>query len=318
MWQKWYNKLGVYGEQIFRFERLIKVRRLKSNLEQIKSKFIYKKTGKMKKKFTFKGKTKEVKLLRSSGNYNFEKHKAKYREKHRKQNFWLRVFVSIAVIVGLIVFLNTSLFDVEKIKVEGNKYFEAEQIVNMANAKTGGNIFWGSDKREIKSRLSDNPYIEDVDVSMDLPRTLIITVKERIQKAYIKTGKKYIVMDGEGVVLNETKTKPKLTEILDIKIKNAEEGEKIEPVEQRNFDKLLAVIGMMKENNIHFKKLKITQGTLYAYVYENLLCTGKYKEVVENIENGNVGKVLVKLNKENITRGTISIGNEDYISFSPI
>lgn len=273
----------------------------------------------MKKKFTFKGKTKEVKSLhRSSGNYNYEKHKAEYRKKHRKQHFWLRVAATIAVLAGLIVFVNSAFFDVEEIQVRGNTYFESEQVITMADTKTGGNIFWGSDKHEIKARLSENPYIEDVDVSMKLPRTLIITVKERIQKAYIKTGKKYIVFDGEGVVLNETTTKPKLTEIVDIKIKNAEEGEKLEPVEQRNFDKLLEVIGMMSKNHIHFCKLKITQGTLYAYVFDKLLCTGKYKDVVENIENGNVGKVLVKLNKENISRGTITVGNEDYISFSPI
>lgn len=272
----------------------------------------------MKRKTKFAIKPKEVNFLRAPGAYNYEKHKEKYREKHRKQHFWLRVAIIVAIIVGAIIFARSSFFDVDQITVKGNKYFESDQIITMANAETGGNIFWGSNKSEIKKRLSKNPYISKVDVSMKLPRQLVITVEERIQRAYIKQGKEYVVIDGEGIVLNTTKTKPKLTEVVNIKIKTAQEGEALETVERKNFEKVLNIIDLMNENNIHFSKIKITQGTVYAYVYKDLICIGKYKDLVDNIESGNVGKVLVKLNQDHITRGKISVGNSEYISFSPV
>lgn len=272
----------------------------------------------MKKKAIFKEKPKELSLVRKKKDVDYETHRAKYQKRHTKKRFWIRFFAFIAVIVGVIVFLNSSYFDVENIEVEGNAYFENNQIINMANATKGGNIFWGSNKGEIKDRLLDNSYIEDVDVSMSLPRTLVITVTERKQEAYIKFKKKYIVLDGKGIVLRETGTKPMLTEIVNIKIRKTIPGEAVEPVEAHNFEKILEIIEKMEKNNIFFSKIMIKKGSVYAYVYEKLICKGSYKNFVKLLDDGKLGKILYKLSKEGTKRGTVTIGDGDYISFNPV
>ena len=280
---------------------------------------ILSKTGtKMKKKLIFKEKPKELSLVRKRKEVDYETHREKYQKRHTKKRFWVRFFVVIAVIVGAIVFLNSSFFDVDTIAVEGNEYFESDQIINMANASKGGNVFWGSNKGEIKERLLDNPYIEDVETSVKLPRTLVITVTERKQEAYIKLQKKkYLVLDGKGVVLRETSTKPMLTEIVNIKIRKTIEGEELQPIEAQNFKKILKIINTMDEKNIFFSKIMIKQGKVYAYVYEKLICKGSYKNFTKLLDNGKLGKILYKLSKEGIKRGTVTIGDGDYISFNP-
>lgn len=270
------------------------------------------------KKSIFSKKPKEIKSVRSAGNYNYEKHKEKYRKKRRKQNFWLRVFVTLGIIVGAVFFLNSSFFDVEKIVVEGNNYFEDEQIINISNAQTGNNIFWGSQKGEIKKRLNENSYIEKVETSMELPRTLVITIKERLPIAYLKQGKNYIVLDNQGYVLNKTTTHPKLVEIQNIKIKAAEEGQPIEVEQSRNFEKILKIMSNMKDSDVYFSKIKIDRGTVYAYVYEKLICTGQYKQLIAAMEDGKLAKVIYKLSQEGVKRGTITIGESNYISFNPV
>ncbi|MCQ2551007.1 MAG: FtsQ-type POTRA domain-containing protein [Clostridia bacterium] len=263
-------------------------------------------------------KTKELKSLRKNKEVDYETHRDKYRKRHSKKKFWLRFFIILAVILGCAIFLNSSFFDVDTIKVVGNKYFEKDQIIAIANAQEGDNLFWGRNKGEIKKRLSKNPYIEEVNVSFKLPRTRIITVKERIQKCYIKVGKKYVIMDGKGFVLNESETKPKLTEIMNIKIKKAVEGKILKPEEQVNFEKVLNIITKMEADNVYFSKIKIKQGKVYAYVYDHLIVQSQYKRLLELMDNGKLSKVLYKLQQDGIKRGTVTIGNTDYVSFSPV
>ena len=122
------------------------------------------------------------------------------KRKKRKIKFFIKLGIFL-LLCGLIVFLLKSpLFDVKEFTVEGNSYYTDDEILVMGNCKTGGNIFIGTDVRDIKSRLEKDAYMASVKVKRILPDTIKIQLDERRQVAAIVYGEKYVVVDGSGTV----------------------------------------------------------------------------------------------------------------------
>ena len=80
-------------------------------------------------------------------------HVNRQKKTRKKKNYFLRFMIFLAVLVGIFVFLNSSLFDVNNIEVEGNRYYSDSQVINMSGAVKGGNLFWGVGSGKIKSRI---------------------------------------------------------------------------------------------------------------------------------------------------------------------
>ena len=60
----------------------------------------------------------------------------------KKKHYLLRFLIVIGVIAAVVVFITSSYFDIKKIEVTGNEYYSDEEVINMANATTGKNIFF--------------------------------------------------------------------------------------------------------------------------------------------------------------------------------
>ena len=126
----------------------------------------------------------------------------------------LRLFSSVLLIIGLIaafILSFTSLFTVDLIEVRGNENFSAEEIISMGHASPGKNIIYHPDKERIQENIELNPYIKSAKVSRKLPSTLVITVKERKQMMALKYDDDYLLLDREGILLQKSHSKPKLT-----------------------------------------------------------------------------------------------------------
>ncbi|MEG2626602.1 MAG: FtsQ-type POTRA domain-containing protein [Anaerovoracaceae bacterium] len=239
------------------------------------------------------------------------------RKKRKKKHYLVRFLVFIVVCVGLGFFVSSSFFDVTEIKVENNHYYKSEEIINMANAKVGGNIFWEVNKSEIIGRLEGNPYFEKVQVKRKFPNVLIIDVAERAQVAAIVYGDKYVVIDTNGVVLRKTDVEPKLTLLKGLTISKLVEGQPVEAEEKVALGNTLKMLTAMENGNLYFKKIEISKVLIKAYIYDMLICKGTPKQVLMSIENGDLQKVLNKLFKSETKRGTITLGSDNYVSFSP-
>lgn len=125
-------------------------------------------------------------------------------------HIWLwRLFASIGVglvACGLLIWLvytwcsHSPFFQVENIKVSGNKRFSAAEIGSMAELDIRSNLV-AINRDEMRKRLLTSGWIDRVDIRKEWPGTLVITIKERQAVALVKTGKRpllYVDSYGKG------------------------------------------------------------------------------------------------------------------------
>lgn len=235
----------------------------------------------------------------------------------KKKHYFLRFLIFIGIIAGLGVFAASSFFDVDSISVEGSSYYSEKEVITMSKGKTGGNIFWGSGISAIKDRLESNPYFEEVKVSRKLPNKLVIVIKERRQTAAVVYGDEFVVIDSGGTVLRKADVDPKITLLTGLTISKMEVGEKIKVKESETLDTTLKMLEAMTDGDLFFKKIDVSNVIIKAYFLDTLLVKGTPKQVNRVIENGDLKKVVNNLLKNDTERGTINIGDHNYMSFSP-
>ena len=73
----------------------------------------------------------------------------------------------------------------------------------------------------------------------------------------------------------------------------------------------------MNKGDLFFKKIQVKDRYIEAYVFDTLIVRGTPDRMKEVIDNGDLQKVINKLYKSKIKRGTINLGDHNYISFSP-
>lgn len=244
----------------------------------------------------------------------------KQREKKRKKSKispLIKLLILIVVGVGLYFFASSSFFDVTEFEVKGNSYYSEDEILVMGNCKTGGNIFWGSNCSDIKSRLEKDAYMEKVKVRRILPDKISIELTERKQIAAVVYGDNYVVVDGSGIVLRKTQVEPQITLLQGLTISKLEVGQTIEVEQKVQFRQIMEMLEIMEDSDMYFKKIEISEAGVKAYVLDYLVCSGTPQNLMEAMQKGNLQKVVKGLFDINIERGTIKVSGGEYISFSP-
>ena len=148
-------------------------------------------------------------------------------------------------------------FRVRNVNIEGNVVLSDEEILNMTGLEynahlmsgVSGNIFdilclnYGKTEQMI---MEKNPYVESITISVKIPSTVTIQVKERQKIAYIKTADGYIAIDRDGIVLelssadNASEVRPV---ICGMEIDGAVLGEKLTIKNMNDFKKAIIILG---------------------------------------------------------------------------
>ena len=246
--------------------------------------------------------------------FNHVKHK---RKKHRKKHPIIRFLIFVSFLVILYFFLSSSYFTVKKVTVKGNSYYTKNEVKAIADSKTGQNLFFGSGIGRMKERLKKEPYFQEISVKRRLPDCISITVKERKQAAAIAYGKEYIVIDKNGTVLRKTDVMPEIPLLTGLTVSKLKTGEKVEAEETDILKKTLRMLEVMKKGDLFFKRIDFSKVVVRAYIYDDLVVKGTPGEIKKVIDSGNLQKLIYSLMEDDIKRGTISVGGDDYISFSP-
>ncbi len=239
------------------------------------------------------------------------------KRKHYKSHFFLKAALLLIAFAATAAFACSPVFTIKNIVVEGNRFYTDEQIINMSAAETGGNLFLDAQKGKIRKNLGDDLYFKEVKVKRRIPATLVIDVEEREELAGVKYGDRYVVIDEDAMILRVARLDPEVTQITGLKIKKMEPGSEIQVEEERIFRDTLATLHTMKEGDLFFKKIEIEDQTSTAFIYDMLKVRGSSEQLRAAIESGTLQKVVNKLMKNKIRRGTIILGEDNYISFSP-
>lgn len=239
------------------------------------------------------------------------------KKRHRRSYFFLKLLLLLIALGAVTAFALSPFFTIKHIKVEGNYFYTDEQIINMSEAKAEGNLFLNAQKSLIKDNLKQDIYFRSVSVRRSIPDTLVIVVDEKRELAALTYGDRFIVIDEEGEVLRFAKIDPEVTVLNGFTIREMDIGEKISVEEQKTMKETMSTLHAMQDGDLFFKKIDVSQDEVTAYIYDMLRVRGTSAQLEAAISDGTLRKVVNKLMKTKIKRGTIILGDNGYISFSP-
>ena len=140
-------------------------------------------------------------------------------KKRKRKKKALVIFLILIVLIALSGYLFKSpTFKIQTITVTGNKQLTKEKVLELANIKTGDNIFLKS-KEVIRVRLKQNGVVEEAKINKLYPSRVEIEITERSKRFQIKTqSENYIYIDEQGYILECTSEKLKLPVITGMEI----------------------------------------------------------------------------------------------------
>lgn len=129
------------------------------------------------------------------------KEEIKRKKRKKKIKFILKIVISIAIIIGGIIFAMTSpIFNINKIEVINNTEVSSETIISLSGLKLGENIFKFK-KSDVAEKIKENAYVENVDIRRVLPNSIQIDLKERTPRYNVDFMGKYVYINTQGYFL---------------------------------------------------------------------------------------------------------------------
>lgn len=242
--------------------------------------------------------------------------KKRKKKKRRKKHLLLKFLLLVALGVGLYYFLNSELFDIQKIQVDNISHYTADQIVELSKLKKGQNIFFDISLSDSAKDLLTDPYMKDVSVKRKLPATVVITVTERVEYAAVPYGTEYILIDEDAIVLSRTNTAPELPLLMGMTVKVIEPGKLLEVEENNVLEETMKLLAAMEEGDLYFKKIEISDVLIKAYIYDYLICEGTPENILKGMDN--IRRVIYEMYGRGIERGVIRVNDSNQWAWSPL
>ena len=219
------------------------------------------------------------------------KMKTESNKKKKKRKNFIKIIMLFIVLISVLVTLclKLSYFNVQQIDVAGNRNIGKEEIIKLSRIARGNNIFYVNLKAS-RTNLLSNSNILDVHIKRVFPSKIVITIKERDAVFYIQRDSKYLIIDKEGIIIEEKDSIEalKLIRLDDIKTENAVVGKRITAEDKRTIE-LIGKITELYNNNI--SKYSMTSANISNLLNINI-CYGNMC-----IKIGTADEIEKKLNK---------------------
>lgn len=183
-------------------------------------------------------------MARDKGNNKKQRKKRRKRKKISKLFVSTAAFFSAAVVVVFCIYYiinKTDYFNVAKVKVEGNNYYERDYLIDKSTINIGEKLY-RVDRKKVKEEIEKEVYIKDARVLYALPNKILIRVREREEKYLVFYNNEYIAIDDEGIVLNIYNTKNNLITIESLTNVRYNIGERIEFEGLENLNSIFEVL----------------------------------------------------------------------------
>ena len=243
------------------------------------------------------------------------KHPAKKKKKRRRKHYFLRFCIFCVLVFGLYAFLNSDFFAVRNFEVTGNQYYTPAQIIEMSGLQSGVNLFFETKTRPARNALLEDPYIRLAEIKRKPKDTIQINIEERREYAGVPYGDQYVLIDREGTVLRVADAEPTLPILGNMTITEMTPGSALQVEQAYLLTDTLSLLQLVEENDIYFKRIDFSTVIVRAYIYDDLYCEGAPANIRDNIAS--IQKLLQELYQQEITRGVIRVGTDNYLSYSP-
>jgi len=189
---------------------------------------------------------------------DIEKRRKQRQKKARKKQ--AKVFFILLLILSVIVFAVLSvtvLFPIKNVSASGSKMYTSEEIIKAAQIK-GENIFSFGKSRTQKLIRKKLPFADDIEISVSLPDSVNIKIKDAKEFATYLCNDKYFVVSKNGYVLYEAEG-PK-EDLLLISSKNTvcNVGEAISHTNEDEKNVINQILSFADSANIEFNTLDVS------------------------------------------------------------
>lgn len=194
----------------------------------------------------------------------------------RKRRAIKRTIISLILLISVTITLCLKLtyFNVSNISVINNHTINSDEIVKLSKINKGINIFYLNFKN-VQTNLQSNPYILSANINRKLPNTIVISIKEREAVFYSKRDNKYLIIDKNGIVLEEKEdiSQMKLTNLQGFDTKEAKIGEVIPAQDKRKIDNISLITELISNNSSGIDITSIDlSNDLNLLAYSNNMC----------------------------------------------
>ena len=156
--------------------------------------------------------------------------------------------VFLLIIALMVVALTAQIFNINSITVSPCENLAYETILLSASIPEGENIFRTNLKKS-KNKISQIPYVDNVDILRKFPDKVVINIRESVIVAYIPYGENMIGIDKKGKVVEITTEIHDKIILTNLTVVNAEPGKKIE-FEKQNDDMFFLCLDKFEEWNL--------------------------------------------------------------------
>jgi cell division protein FtsQ len=101
--------------------------------------------------------------------------------------------------------MTTTYFGLRETQVRGVKELTEKDVLALADLKPAQNLL-AVNADAIRDRVRKSPWIKDVFVGRELPKRLVIEVRERTAIALLKKGDGFYLMDADGLAFKKLET----------------------------------------------------------------------------------------------------------------
>jgi cell division protein FtsQ len=117
------------------------------------------------------------------------------------------LLTGILLVTGLLILgysqtMTTTYFGLRETQVRGVKELTEKDVLALANLKPAQNLL-AVNADAIRDRVRKSPWVKDVFVGRELPKRLVIEVRERTAIALLKKGDGFYLMDADGLAFKK-------------------------------------------------------------------------------------------------------------------
>lgn len=224
-----------------------------------------KKKVKSKKKSISKNKTNSVKKEHKKNKNKYEKVnkpiqkkkttnvkvKKKIQKKSQKSKLIKWTILLILLVLCIVLFLLSSVFNVKNIVVNGNNKIAKEEIISLSKLQINENMFKTINSK-IKENLKSNPYVDDVKIKKSLKGTITLDVKERTVTYMLTYANAYVYINNQGYILELSDTPLEVPTIVGTTTsqENIKEGNRLVTEDLEKLDTVIKIMATCKTKGI--------------------------------------------------------------------